>query len=63
MLPKRPRQYADEILMLNSREERLAALENVPEELRSWVRELTDDAYRKKRNAGKAVKKTHRDFS
>lgn len=57
MLPKRPRQYADEILMLNSREERLAALENVPEELRPWVRELTEDAYSKKKKRRKIGQK------
>ncbi|WP_404360452.1 hypothetical protein [Methylotuvimicrobium sp. KM1] len=49
MLPKRPRQYANEIVMMNSREERLVALEKVPEELRSWVRELAEDAYKKKK--------------
>ena len=35
---KRPRHYAEEILQLKTREERLAALENVPEDMRGAVR-------------------------
>ena len=35
---KRPRHYAEEILQLKTREERLAALQNVPEDMRGAVR-------------------------
>ena len=35
---KRPRHWAEEILQLKTREERLAALQNVPEDLRGAVR-------------------------
>ena len=34
---KRPRQYAWEIYHMRKREDRLAALERVPEHLREWV--------------------------
>ena len=41
----RPRQYAAQIIALKTREERRAALEEVPEEYRAWVRTLVVMAY------------------
>ena len=35
--PKRPRHWAEEILQLKTREERKAALEQVPEDMRGMV--------------------------
>lgn len=35
---KRPRVYASEIMALTTREERIAALQAVPEEWRDWVK-------------------------
>ena len=35
---KRPRHYSEEILQLKTREERLAALQNVPEDMRGAVK-------------------------
>lgn len=58
MHPKRPRHYAGEISILKSREERLAALNRVPQKWRSWVRELVEDACMKKKNGKNAPKKT-----
>ena len=37
-IDKKARHYAEEILQLKTREERLAALENVPEDMRGAVR-------------------------
>jgi hypothetical protein len=45
---KRPRHYAAELLAL-PRAERRAALDQVPEALRSWVRELVTDHIEKRR--------------
>ena len=36
-IDKKARHYAEEILQLKTREERLAALENVPEDMRGMV--------------------------
>jgi hypothetical protein len=63
VLPKRPRQYAGEILALNSQEAHRDALEKVPEELRTWVREWVEDAYRKRTPPGKSSQKNPRVWS
>ena len=47
---KRPRQYAEEILNLKTREERSAALAKVPDIYRSWVEEYVKEAFWKRKN-------------
>ena len=42
---KRPRQYAAEIMMIKDREERRKALNQVPKDLRDWVKKLVVNAY------------------
>ena len=46
--PKNARHYADDILKLKTREERKAALEQVPEEFRHTVKFYVHDAYAKR---------------
>ncbi len=48
---KPPRQYAMEIMALDTREERLEALSKVPEVYREWVKEYVIEwkTWRKKR--------------
>lgn len=43
---KRADQYAAEIAKLKTREERLAALEQVPPHLQAWVRTLVENTLR-----------------
>ena len=45
--PKRPRHYAEEILQLKTREERLAALEQVPEGMRGMVKTHVEATFEK----------------
>lgn len=52
MLEKRPRQYASEIIAL-PKEERRAALDKVPDDLRPWVEFYVRDWWAKKRMAKK----------
>ena len=44
---KRPRHFAEEILQLKTKEERRAALEQVPEEMRGLVRAHVEAAFEK----------------
>ena len=44
---KRPRHYAEEILQLKSREERLAALQNVPDGMRGMVKTHVEATFEK----------------
>ena len=46
---KWPRQYAHEILQLKTREERKAALMNVPENIRDWVKFYVEDCFEKRK--------------
>ena len=43
--PKRPRQYAAEILDLATPAQRRQALDEVPDEWRDWVREYVETAF------------------
>ena len=45
---KQPRHYADEILKLRTKEERRAALEQVPEEMRQTVKFYVHDHFAKR---------------
>lgn len=45
---KQPRHYADEILKLKTKEERKAALEQVPEEMRQTVKFYVHDHFAKR---------------
>jgi hypothetical protein len=45
MHPKRPRFYAAEILGMPTREQRRAALAEVPAEWRAWVEDLVRSAF------------------
>ena len=49
MNERRPRQYAAEIIAMRTAEERAAALDQVPEELRDWVRDLVEDYFWRRR--------------
>lgn len=42
---RRPRQYAADIVRMKTAAEREAAIEQVPPELRDWVRDLVDDYF------------------
>ena len=44
---KRPRNFAEEILQLKTREERLAALQNVPEGMRGLVQSHVEATFEK----------------
>ena len=44
---KRPRHFAEEILQLKTREERLAALQNVPDGMRGLVQSHVEAAFEK----------------
>ena len=44
---KRPRHYSEEILQLKTREERLAALQNVPDGMRGLVQSHVEAAFEK----------------
>ena len=44
---KRPRHWAEEILQLKTREERLSALQNVPEDMRGLVQSHVEAAFEK----------------
>lgn len=46
----RPRHYADRIMKLKTKEERKAALEQVPEEYRKLVETHVRNAFEKRRN-------------
>lgn len=46
--PKQPRHYAEEIILLKTREERITALENVPESIRHVVKFYVLDHYAKR---------------
>lgn len=47
--PKRPRQYAAEIIALPMRAQRARALNDVPEFYRAWVAELVSDYFAKRK--------------
>jgi hypothetical protein len=46
---KRPRQYAQEIIVMTTKEQRRAALEQVPEQFRDWVKFYVIDHFNKRR--------------
>jgi hypothetical protein len=50
MIEKRPRQYAEEILKLPTRELRAEYLAKVPEHLQSMVKQHVEHAFMIKRN-------------
>ena len=47
--PKPPRVYADEIMVMKTREERNVALEKVPEDIRHIVKFFVLDAYARRK--------------
>ena len=47
--PKPPRVYADEIMVMKTREERVAALAKVPEDIRHIVKFYVLDAHAKRK--------------
>ena len=46
---KRPRHYAEEIMALQTRQERRDALDKVPDKYKDWVADLVKSAYSLKR--------------
>lgn len=51
---KRPRHFAEEILQLKTREERLAALEQVPEGMRGMVKTHVEITFEKLKHRRKS---------
>ena len=45
--PKRPRQYAAEIMRLPTREQRIERLSQVPENIREWVRYYVESEHKR----------------
>lgn len=48
MTEKRPRAYAAEIIKLRTKEERRAALEDVPDKFRDWVKDLVTTEFERR---------------
>lgn len=47
-MDRRPRDYAQEICRLRTKEERREALENVPDKFRDWVKDLVTTEFERR---------------